>query len=53
MPNQGIKLDGGLNGNGLVHDGVENVGVQGSQDLVHGVLQLGVALDDGDADVDT
>ena len=52
MSNQGVRVDGGLNVSGLVHDGVENVGVQGSQDLVHGVFQLGVALDDGDADVD-
>ena len=48
----GTGSDGGLDGNGLVHDGVEDVAVQGGQDGVNGVLQLGVALDHGDADVD-
>ena len=37
--------DFGLDGDGVVHHGVEVVNGQRGQDLVHSILQLGVALE--------
>lgn len=48
----GLALAEGLDGNGLIHHGVEIVLGHGGEHAVDGVLQLGVPLSHRHADVD-
>ena len=47
-----LILDLGLNADGLIHDVVEVIHIHLAQNTIHGIQQGGIALDNGDTDVD-